>query len=94
MQFYPFFGGTSPGQELFTDFGQYTPNVAGIPSWLARDVRSYPCPKIMSRIPTSFRRKTDGPHWAADAPDTPNPARISCADPPDRFIHICFFAIG
>ena len=48
----------------------------------------------MSHTPTSFRRKTDGPHWAADAADTPNPARISCADPPDRFIHSCFFAIA
>ena len=64
-EFYPFFGGTSPLQVLLTDFGQYTPNVAESVSWLAQDVRSYPCPKIMSRTPTSFRAKIDGPNWAA-----------------------------
>ena len=92
MQFYPFFGGTSPLQVLLTDFGQYTPNVAKSVSWLAQDVRSYPCPKIMSRTPTSFRAKIDGPNWAAFVANTPNPVRINPPAPPDRPIRSCLLA--
>ena len=94
LQFHPLFAGTSPLLKVFTRACQFPPNVAQIPSWLAQDARFCPPPKIASPTPTSFRAKTDGPNWAADASDTPNPARIGSPDPLDRFIHSCFVAVG
>ena len=73
-------------------FRSYTPNVAKSVSWLAQDVRSYPCPKIMSCTPTSFRAKIDGPNWAAIVANTPNPVRINPPAPPDRPIRSCLLA--
>ena len=46
----------------------------------------------MLSIPTSFSTKTGGPTWAADAADTPNPARIGSLDAPGSFIRSCFVA--
>ena len=46
----------------------------------------------MLSTPTSIRAKFDGPTWAKDAADTPNPARSSSLDAPDRFFRSCFVA--
>ena len=46
----------------------------------------------MLSTPTSIRAKIDGPTWAKDAADTPNPARSSSLDAPDRFFRSCFVA--
>ena len=94
LQFHPLLAGTSPLLKVFTGSRQFPPNSAQFPSWLAHDVRFYPRPKFVSPSPISFLAKTDGPNWAADAGDTPNPARIGSPDPPDRFIRSCFVAIG
>ena len=42
--------------------------------------------------PPSFSTKTGGPTWAADAADTPNPARIGSLDASGSFIRSCFVA--
>ena len=49
-------------------------------------------PQIMSRIPTSFRAKIDGPNWVAFVANTPNPVRINPPAPPDRPIRSCLLA--
>ena len=46
----------------------------------------------MLSTPTSIRAKIDGPTWAKDAADTPNPARSSSLEAPDRFFRSCFVA--
>ena len=94
MQLHPFFAGTSPLLKVFTKTVRCIGKSVCFHSSVAQDVRFYPRPKFVSPTPTSFRAKTDGPNWATTAADTPNPARIDSPDPPDRFIHSCFVAIG
>ena len=42
---------------------------------------------------TSFRAKTDGPNWAENAVNAPNPARVNSTAVSDRSIHSWFVAV-
>ena len=66
-------------------------NSSSSPTYSSSCIRT-PCPKIMSRTPTSFRAKIDGPNWADIVANTPNPVPINPPAPPDRPIRSCFLA--